>query len=254
MGTDSKRGSTEMTESAPKPITRAENHEHILRMIENEARGRVLDAPCGEGALSIRLKEMGFTVECCDIDLDLFKVKELTVRYAEFNLGTIPHPDQSFDLVTSVNGLHRLWNPQNAIDEYVRVLKPGGVLFASIPNYARISRRLRFLIAGGIARNISKKNIYQKTDAPAANFRQPLLFSQIKYGLEDRGFVIEHIESSPAGRAKFFYYPLALLIRLAGAGLSQKVREAFCVRESNSQAILMGSRHLFIKARKVSNS
>lgn len=54
--------------AAPRPITRAENHEQILAMALRLPRGRALDAPCGEGALAARLAAEGFQVACADVD------------------------------------------------------------------------------------------------------------------------------------------------------------------------------------------
>jgi len=239
-----------VSSGAPKPITRAENHEQILAMLSPLPRGRILDAPCGEGALAIRLKEMGFDVACCDIDPALFKLEDLAVQYAELNLGKVPFEDESFDYVASVNGLHRLWNPANAIKEYARVLKPGGTLVCSIPNYAHISRRLRFLVTGGIARNVSQLNVQQVTDDPAAHYRSTLLFAQIKHLMHGYGLSIVALETARRKKSGLFYYPLALLIRLAALFSSGRDREAFCMERSNSNAVLLGSNHLYLRARK----
>ena len=240
-----------MSSLAPKPITRGENHEQILAMLSRMPPGRVLDAPCGEGALSIRLKQMGFDVACCDIDPALFKLEDLTVQYAELNLGKIPFENESFDYVASVNGLHRLWNPANAIREYARVLKPGGTLVCSIPNYAHLSRRLRFLLSGGIARNVSQLSVYQVTEDPAAHYRATLLFAQVKHLLDACGLPVVALESARRKKSGFFYYPLALLIRLLGLFASERDKQAFYTEQSNSRAILLGSNHLYIRAEKI---
>ena len=242
--------STVRPSGAPKPMTRPENHDKIVAMLSDSPRGSLLDAPCGEGALSIRLKQMGFDVTCCDIDPDLFKVEDLSVQYGELNLGKLPYEDASFDYVVSANGLHRLWNPANALKEYSRVLKPGGTLICSFPNYAHISRRLRFLFSGGIARNVSKLNVQQVTDDPAAHYRTSLLFAQVKHLMGRYGLSIVSLESARRKRSGFAHYPLALLIRLLSLFATKRDRDAFCTEQSNSRAILLGSNHLFIRARK----
>lgn len=47
----------------------------------------------------------------------------------------IPFPDNTFDLVFSSVVLEHVQNLELAMQESIRVLKPGGVLWASVPNY-----------------------------------------------------------------------------------------------------------------------
>jgi len=234
----------------PRPITRQENHDQVLAMARRLPRGRVLDAPCGEGALAARLAAEGFEVSCADVDPALFRVPDLSVRAAELNQGKLPFDDGAFDLVVSVNGLHRLWNPVHAVREYARVLAPGGALLVSIPNYAHLSRRLRFLVTGGIARNISRLATEHDGADPAAGFRQALLFSQVRDALDRAGLRLEALEEGRRKRAGWGWRILAVAVR-AGARLSsRRNREFFCTAEGNSDAVLLGSHHLYLRARK----
>ena len=237
-------------ESAPRPITRLENHDQILAMAARLPRGRVLDAPCGQGALSARLAEAGFRVACADVDPGLFRVPGLSVRPVELNQGKLPFEDGVFDLVVSVNGLHRLWNPAHAVAEYARVLAPGGVLLCSVPNYAQISRRLRFLLGGGIARNISRLATEHTDAEPAANFRQPLLLSQLLDAFERAGLELESLESAQRKRTGLAWRVLAAAIRGLARFTSKRNREVFAAELGNSDAVLLGSHHLYLRASK----
>lgn len=236
--------------AAPRPITRAENHERIFELAHDLPRGRVLDAPCGEGALAARLAEAGFEVACADVDPSLFRAPGLTAQAAELNQGKLPFEDGSFDLVVSVNGLHRLWNPTHAVREYARVMRPGAVLLASVPNYAHLSRRLRFLLTGGIARNISRLATEHGHDEPEANFRQPILLSQLLDALDVAGLELEGLETAGRKRAGIVWRALAGLVRLAARFTSRRNREAFATAQGNSDAVLLGSHHLYLRARK----
>ena len=62
-----KRRKKEIADNGPTPLARRVIHEKVLELIGKEDRGRVLDIPVGSGALSFKLKEMGFAVYCCDI-------------------------------------------------------------------------------------------------------------------------------------------------------------------------------------------
>ena len=219
-------------------------------MAERLPRGRVLDAPCGQGALSERLAAAGFDVACADVDPAMFRAPGLTVQATELNQGKLPFEDAGFDLVVSVNGLHRLWNPANAIAEYARVLRPGGALLVSFPNYAHISRRVRFLLGGGIARNISRLATEHDAGEPAANFRQPLLVSQVLDGLEAAGLEFEGLEAAKAKRTGFPWRIAAALVRLLAGFSSKRNRKAFATDLGNADAVLLGSHHVYLRARK----
>jgi SAM-dependent methyltransferase len=48
---------------------------------------------------------------------------------------SIPHPDESFDLVFSLNVLEHTNDPPRVIAESLRVLRPGGLMYHIVPNY-----------------------------------------------------------------------------------------------------------------------
>lgn len=234
----------------PRPITRGESHDRILALACALPRGRALDAPCGEGALAARLARAGFDVSCADVDPTLFRAPGLTVKAAELNQGKLPFADGAFDLVVSANGLHRLWNPTHAVGEYARVMRSGAVLLVSVPNYAHLARRLRFLLTGGIARNISRLTTEHGPDEPQANFRQALLLSQILDALEGAGLVLDGLETAAPERTGIGWRFLAGLVRLGARLTSRRNREVFATDRGNSDAVLLGSHHLYLRARK----
>jgi SAM-dependent methyltransferase len=53
----------------------------------------------------------------------------------------LPFPDDTFDGVLMIELLEHLFLPQKAAREALRVLKPGGILYASMPNAAYWRRR-----------------------------------------------------------------------------------------------------------------
>ncbi|MEX0650108.1 MAG: class I SAM-dependent methyltransferase [Candidatus Andersenbacteria bacterium] len=57
---------------------------------------------------------------------------------ADVRVGTgehLPYPDQSYDLATSFQVLEHVDDPQQVINESLRVLRPGGYIFFIIPSY-----------------------------------------------------------------------------------------------------------------------
>ena len=57
------------------------------------------------------------------------------ITWEEQNIQRIKHPDASFDTVISCETIEHVPDPRRAIRELGRVLKPGGRLFLTTPNY-----------------------------------------------------------------------------------------------------------------------
>ena len=129
------------------PFAMDKTHDKVVGMMDREPRGKVLDIPTGTGILADRLKKMGFEVSCCDINPSFFSVPDLKVEIGDLN-QSLPYADNSFDYLICLEGIEHTENPSNAIREFRRILKKGGKLFLSTPNFLNIERRLRFLFTG----------------------------------------------------------------------------------------------------------
>jgi methionine biosynthesis protein MetW len=57
----------------------------------------------------------------------------------------LPYPEDTFDAAVCIEVLEHLFQPQIAAKEIFRVLRPGGVLIATVPNAAYWRRRLELL-------------------------------------------------------------------------------------------------------------
>src|SRR5712691_6799365 len=129
-----------------------------------------LDAGCGTGFLSFELAARGHRVTGVDFAPAMIaearrKAAErgLSVRFEEGDAEQLPFPPASLDLVISRHVLWTLPHPATAIDEWKRVLRPGGRLVIvdsqfdagatppaaqnarTSPEYAAIGDRLPFL-------------------------------------------------------------------------------------------------------------
>jgi ubiquinone/menaquinone biosynthesis C-methylase UbiE len=100
--------------------------------------GRVLDAldvGCGTGFLSLELAARGHRVIGVDLAPSMLKLarekaaaQALAVHFEEADAENLPFAAGTFDLVISRHVLWTLPHPQAAIDDWRRVLRPGGRL------------------------------------------------------------------------------------------------------------------------------
>jgi ubiquinone/menaquinone biosynthesis C-methylase UbiE len=117
-------------------ITEAIERRLILRLAGN-VRGRsVLDIGCGDGALTSAFSQNGAAhVVGCDIDPQMIARAgaqairdQAAIDYIIANAECLPFRDESFDVVSIITVLAFVPNPDLAIREIARVLKPGGRL------------------------------------------------------------------------------------------------------------------------------
>lgn len=120
-------------------------YETLLRGVLGEepldsagARPRVLDCGVGTGALSIALSRVSPTplqLDAIDISPrmleragDTFRKCDLDVTLRQGDVRELPYGDGVFDLVMTAHVLEHLADPRIALNEMLRVLKPGGLL------------------------------------------------------------------------------------------------------------------------------
>lgn len=234
------------------PLARNETHDKVFAMVEREPRGKVLDAPTGTGVLAGRLKKIGFEVSCCDIDASYFSVPDLKMELGNLN-HSLPYASGAFDYVVCLDGIEHTENPSNAIREFQRVLKRGGKLFLSTPNYLNIERRLYFLLTGCFSKIPSHTVIRDlcKGEISMAHI-SPMTYPLLKFIMEWHGFRIVGLEKDRSKPRMVLLLPAVWGIRLFARFLSKKKKEDYHVQETLPDEIIMGGNTLIIRAEKVS--
>ena len=96
-----------------------------------------LDVGCGTGFLSLELARRGHRVTGIDFAPQMLAearkkaaAQGVAVRFEEGDAEQLPFAEGSFDLVMTRHVLWTLPHPEQAIDEWIRVLRPGGRLAA----------------------------------------------------------------------------------------------------------------------------
>lgn len=104
---------------------------------------QILDIGCGTGSAGGWLSELG---HCVGLDVSV----EALSFYRDAHEGhpeigsavNLPHPDNAFDAVVCVTVLYHDWilQPADTVAEFVRVLKPGGVVLLLEPGVRWLRR------------------------------------------------------------------------------------------------------------------
>jgi SAM-dependent methyltransferase len=99
--------------------------------------GRVLDVGCGPGHLLAEFKSLGWEVlgtEATEHAATIARGRHgVQVRVGD--LRELALPAAHFDAVVSWHTLEHMARPDDVLDEIARLLKPGGVLLVSVPDF-----------------------------------------------------------------------------------------------------------------------
>ncbi len=103
--------------------------------------GKILEVGCGTGGLLAAALRMGLEIEGVNIALRWLVVARrrlddlgLSCRLVAASADRLPYPDASFDAVVTDSVLEHLDDPRAALQEWARVLRPGGTVLVWSPN------------------------------------------------------------------------------------------------------------------------
>lgn len=232
-----------------KQYSRNAIHPRISELLDELPKGSLLDFPAGSGALSYRLHNEGFDVTACDICPEAFEPDEIKVVSGDL-CQSFPFQDNSFDYATFVEGPEHAENPFFAIRQFARILKPGGRLVISIPNYTNLEKRLQFLLWGTGEKAVPFERVKDWSLSEFAMLHlTPMTYTQLRCFLEYSGFEIERVAKDAVKAKQQLLKPIALLIQALSKLQGCKGQENYWLQEANANEILMGGNTLIIIAR-----
>ena len=97
---------------------------------------KLLDAGCGTGWFSQRACEEGADVTSLDVGPRLLgeTAKKCDSTRVVGSVCELPFPDDTFDLVVSSEVIEHTPDPKKAVEELIRVAKPGGKIVITVPH------------------------------------------------------------------------------------------------------------------------
>lgn len=102
----------------------------LLSLIAPREVCRILDVGIGTGRIAVPLINLGADVIGIDLSLKMMaklRQKNPTARIAQADASQLPFPDHTFDAALTTHVLHLIGPWREALHEFKRVIKPGGV-------------------------------------------------------------------------------------------------------------------------------
>jgi len=111
----------------------------------------LLDIGCGDGKVAELYKQKAKNVFGIDISAQALEVAEkrgIKVAIQDLNDMPLKFPDDFFDYVILTDVVEHVINPIGLLKEVKRILKKDGRAIITVPNFARLSNRLRMIFIG----------------------------------------------------------------------------------------------------------
>jgi len=231
--------------------------EVVLEMIaplERERAGpvRVLEAGCGAAPIARCVAAASAAeITCCDA-VEPAELPE-RARFERVDLSEpLPFLDESFDVVTCTEVLEHLKAQFLALDQLARVLRTGGLLFLTLPNYWNARHRWRYLLTGNFSTSRffdpKARGWYRENICPhIASTTLPMF----EYALASMGLAVEAFRVGvDPGRSRLFW-PVAAGIRFVNLFRKPRLARRLMLAHTNRWRILVGGEHIMLRCRKV---
>jgi ubiquinone/menaquinone biosynthesis C-methylase UbiE len=123
-------------------------HRQVLRRVDESDRpltGRILEIGCGRGGFACWLAGRPSITAVVAADISVVGVAKgrthadrqgvTSVRWTVADIQSVPFPSRFFDAVFSCETVEHVTSPRKGLSELFRVLRPGGQLYLTCPNY-----------------------------------------------------------------------------------------------------------------------
>jgi ubiquinone/menaquinone biosynthesis C-methylase UbiE len=114
-------------------------HDAVLRALRELPVRRVLDIGCGTGQLAVRMRAElpAVAIVGCDFSAGMLQragTRSAAIDWVCGDAGRLPFRDSGFDAIVSTEAFHWFPDQDGALQEFFRVLQPGGRLLLALVN------------------------------------------------------------------------------------------------------------------------
>lgn len=152
---------------------------------------RVIDLAAGEGAFSVKLKNLGHDILAIDASSDNWKVADIPLKIENFDsefAEKILKTDNKFDAVIAIEIIEHLENPFRFVRECAKLLKPGGLLFLTTPNVEAVHSRLIFLYSGRLNAFGAYETVRPAHITPIFKWKLEMMMDEADFEMIHEGF------------------------------------------------------------------
>ena len=158
----------------------------VVELLAPQAHERILDLGCGDGALTIKLAQMGCTVVGADASAAMVAAaQELGLDAHVVDAHALAF-DREFDAVFSNAALHWMKQPEAVIAGVWRALKPGGRFVAEMGGHGNVAAIVHALESALAVRGMTVANPWY--------FPRPQAYREL---LQTQGFIVDSIALIP---------------------------------------------------------
>lgn len=122
--------------------------EHVRRVLGERADSlkgaRAIDFPAGNGVTSEILHGHGAKVLAIDLFPEFFRAPGIEIKRGDLS-EQFPLADSAADLAVCQEGIEHVGNQDHVFSEFSRVLRTGGHLLLTTPNYSNLKSKLSYL-------------------------------------------------------------------------------------------------------------
>ena len=118
--------------------------DELVKHLKEKNSLRILDIGCGAGFFSIILSQLGHIVTGIDITPNMIEESKLlaqsvgsTAQFAVMDAENLNFDDNTFDIIVARNVTWNLPHPDKAYAEWLRVIRPGGLILNYDAEHAR---------------------------------------------------------------------------------------------------------------------
>lgn len=215
-----------------------------------------LDVGCGAGLAAAELGRRGFHVTATDASIEMVKkarqhAQEVgavdAVQVVRADAHRLPFASEQFDVAMALGLLPWLHDPRRAVDEMVRVLRPGGWIVVTADNRARLNcivepRENPLLAPVKLVRGAARRAAGRVGDGATSRLHRP---GQVDLMLRSAG--MEPVRRTTVGFGPFTFLGRSLFNDATGLRLHRCLDRA---SEHRSPAVRRFGWHYLVAARK----